>query len=350
MTTDAKKQARAEADRMRRSKDTYLKELKEDDPVAREELLEFLQEFNRNWRDFDPNPHLQKYPVTVGKFYNSLGVNQKLFWQRYIYRTDEERLTRKYSKDEKPEKKTKVSDRYKVSKTATANKWKSPFENGGSKKSTHPKYKKYDTGLTGFDMSKKIIPDARSVATMPPELEPGAKRKDVDVGLSVKDRMKNLKAEKSTTKAKKKTLAEPVSTGASVSDRMKDYWAANSSKNSPKNSPKPDRVTTGASLQDRMKSYTTTTASTSTKVMAPPLETGSSVKDRMKTAAADVKEASCNLGTGKIDFPKILKVASDNGMKFFIMEQERYDGSTPLQSAEIGADYLKKLVFQSQIF
>ncbi|MEM6965363.1 MAG: sugar phosphate isomerase/epimerase, partial [Bacteroidota bacterium] len=69
------------------------------------------------------------------------------------------------------------------------------------------------------------------------------------------------------------------------------------------------------------------------------------VKDRMKTASADEKEASCNLGTGMIDFPKILKIASDNGMKYFIMEQERYDNSTPMESAEVGADYLKRLVF-----
>ena len=46
-----------------------------------------------------------------------------------------------------------------------------------------------------------------------------------------------------------------------------------------------------------------------------------------------------------IDFSKILKVAQDNGMKYFIVEQERYDNSTPLESAKVGADYLKKLVF-----
>ena len=69
------------------------------------------------------------------------------------------------------------------------------------------------------------------------------------------------------------------------------------------------------------------------------------VKDRMKSATPEDREASCNLGTGSIDYPKILKVAADNGMKYFIMEQERYDGSTPLKSAEVGANYLKQLVF-----
>ncbi|GJM35269.1 MAG: sugar phosphate isomerase [Saprospiraceae bacterium] len=69
------------------------------------------------------------------------------------------------------------------------------------------------------------------------------------------------------------------------------------------------------------------------------------VKDRLKTAAPDEREASCDLGTGSIDFPKILKVAADNGMKYFILEQERYDNSTPVKSAEVGAEYLKKLVF-----
>jgi len=68
------------------------------------------------------------------------------------------------------------------------------------------------------------------------------------------------------------------------------------------------------------------------------------VKDRMKDAG-DEQSASCNLGTGTINFSKILKVAKENGMKYFIMEQERYDGSTPMKSAEIGAEYLSKLKF-----
>ncbi len=69
------------------------------------------------------------------------------------------------------------------------------------------------------------------------------------------------------------------------------------------------------------------------------------VKDRMKDAADDVREATCTLGTGKIDFPKILKTAKENGMEYFIMEQERYDNTTPMACAKDGADYLKKLVF-----
>ena len=69
------------------------------------------------------------------------------------------------------------------------------------------------------------------------------------------------------------------------------------------------------------------------------------VKDRMKNAPADEHGASCDLGTGSIDFAKILGEAQQHGMKYFIMEQERYDGSTPLKSAESGANYLKALKF-----
>jgi len=68
------------------------------------------------------------------------------------------------------------------------------------------------------------------------------------------------------------------------------------------------------------------------------------VKDRMKDAG-DERQASCDLGTGIIDYPSILKVAADTGMEYFIMEQERYDNSTSIKSAEAGAEYLKKLVF-----
>ncbi|MEL7532850.1 MAG: sugar phosphate isomerase/epimerase [Bacteroidota bacterium] len=69
------------------------------------------------------------------------------------------------------------------------------------------------------------------------------------------------------------------------------------------------------------------------------------VKDRMKNAPAAEGNASCDLGTGSISYPEILKVAADNGMEYFIVEQERYDGSTPLKSAEEGAKYMKKLQF-----
>lgn len=68
------------------------------------------------------------------------------------------------------------------------------------------------------------------------------------------------------------------------------------------------------------------------------------VKDRMKDAGDD-ETATCTIGTGIIDFPKILKVAKDNGMDYFIMEQERYDGTTPIKCAEDGANYLKSFKF-----
>jgi sugar phosphate isomerase/epimerase len=70
----------------------------------------------------------------------------------------------------------------------------------------------------------------------------------------------------------------------------------------------------------------------------------SHIKDRLKTIPIGSKEdASCDLGTGIIDFGKILPVAMKNGMKHFIVEQELYTNSTPLKSAEVDAAYLKKL-------
>lgn len=51
------------------------------------------------------------------------------------------------------------------------------------------------------------------------------------------------------------------------------------------------------------------------------------------------------VGTGKIDFPHLLNVAKQNGVEYFIVEQERFDGTTPLKAAEADANYMKKLVF-----
>ncbi len=69
------------------------------------------------------------------------------------------------------------------------------------------------------------------------------------------------------------------------------------------------------------------------------------VKDRMKGAPAEEENASCDVGTGSIDYAKLLGIAAKQGMKYYIVEQERYDNSTPLKSAEAGAAYMRQLVF-----
>ena len=69
------------------------------------------------------------------------------------------------------------------------------------------------------------------------------------------------------------------------------------------------------------------------------------VKDRMKNAPPKEGDFSCDLGTGSIDFPTILKVAKENGMEYYIVEQEKYEGSTPIKSVETDAAYMKNLRF-----
>jgi sugar phosphate isomerase/epimerase len=67
------------------------------------------------------------------------------------------------------------------------------------------------------------------------------------------------------------------------------------------------------------------------------------VKDRIKLADPKEQDASCDLGTGSIDYAKVLRAASGLGMKHYIVEQERYDNSTSLKSAEACAAYLRNL-------
>ena len=69
------------------------------------------------------------------------------------------------------------------------------------------------------------------------------------------------------------------------------------------------------------------------------------VKDRQKNAKAGEADASTEIGAGSIDFKSILKVAKGSGMEYYIVEQEKYDNSTPIKSAEIDANYLKTLMF-----
>lgn len=65
------------------------------------------------------------------------------------------------------------------------------------------------------------------------------------------------------------------------------------------------------------------------------------VKDR--TRGATDEDASCTLGLGSIDYPAILKEARAQGMEYYIVEQEKYDGTTPVKAASDDAEYMKKL-------
>jgi sugar phosphate isomerase/epimerase len=51
--------------------------------------------------------------------------------------------------------------------------------------------------------------------------------------------------------------------------------------------------------------------------------------------------ASTTLGNGQINFPEVLKVANETGVKYFIVEQERFDNSTHLLDIKKDAQYMK---------
>jgi sugar phosphate isomerase/epimerase len=67
------------------------------------------------------------------------------------------------------------------------------------------------------------------------------------------------------------------------------------------------------------------------------------VKDRSKTAAATEQDASVIIGTGSIDYPSILPYAKKMGVEYFIVEQEKFEGTTPMASAEADAKYMMTL-------
>ena len=67
------------------------------------------------------------------------------------------------------------------------------------------------------------------------------------------------------------------------------------------------------------------------------------IKDRSKTPVENNGKNSVDVGTGVIDFAKVLKTAKANGMEYFIIEQEAYPGGSPLNAVNVDADYMKKL-------
>lgn len=67
------------------------------------------------------------------------------------------------------------------------------------------------------------------------------------------------------------------------------------------------------------------------------------VKDRSRSAAPAEKDASVAVGTGSINWTELLTEARRQGMNHFIVEQEKYEGTTPLAAAKVSADYMKRL-------
>jgi sugar phosphate isomerase/epimerase len=64
------------------------------------------------------------------------------------------------------------------------------------------------------------------------------------------------------------------------------------------------------------------------------------VKDLARTANG---HESVQLGKGTINFQQVLKTGAANGLKFFIVEQEAFTGTTPLESAAVDAKYFKTI-------
>ncbi|MCH7403145.1 sugar phosphate isomerase/epimerase family protein [Belliella kenyensis] len=67
------------------------------------------------------------------------------------------------------------------------------------------------------------------------------------------------------------------------------------------------------------------------------------VKDRLKEADESQLDASTLIGEGSIDYAKIINTAKNKGMEYFMVEQEKFDGLTPMEAAEKNANYMRNL-------
>lgn len=63
----------------------------------------------------------------------------------------------------------------------------------------------------------------------------------------------------------------------------------------------------------------------------------------VKDSSGGEEPESVVLGTGTIDYPSIVEVAQANGMEHFIVEQEAYTDTTPLDAAKADAEYMQTL-------
>lgn len=63
------------------------------------------------------------------------------------------------------------------------------------------------------------------------------------------------------------------------------------------------------------------------------------VKDLTKKV--NNKQESCVIGTGIIDFKKVLKAGATYGLESFFVEQEEFTGTNPMDAAGLGAKYMQ---------
>lgn len=69
----------------------------------------------------------------------------------------------------------------------------------------------------------------------------------------------------------------------------------------------------------------------------------SHVKDRSKTPDKEEAKNSVELGTGTINWKKVLKTARENGMQYYMVEQEAYPNVSPVEAIKVNAAFMKKL-------
>lgn len=67
------------------------------------------------------------------------------------------------------------------------------------------------------------------------------------------------------------------------------------------------------------------------------------IKDRKKNASPAEREIFSILGKGSINFPPILKAAKQNGVQYFLVEQDETYDIPVIKAIKESADYLKKL-------
>ncbi|HAI85311.1 MAG TPA: sugar phosphate isomerase [Chitinophagaceae bacterium] len=63
------------------------------------------------------------------------------------------------------------------------------------------------------------------------------------------------------------------------------------------------------------------------------------IKDRTKSAVSIFD--SCNLGTGSIDYTKLIPIAEQYGVRHLMVEQEKYTDTTPMDAAKANAKYMR---------
>jgi hypothetical protein len=282
--------AKKESDRLRTIKETYTAVLLKhgyDDPDEQREVSDFVYSLARTWKSNEEfrEKELRKYPESMAMFYKALvltkqTVTDREFWERYLYRCDDERILRFMRRDQRKaayDKNIRVQSRLiydemgEIIGVADDSVAEAAIKERLEEDKPKQKVVKPQEIKTGESVGERM----QRLQTKEEHIPSVVKVNEIKTGESLGERVHRLQTKEEHVPSVVK--ADEIKTGESVGERMARLQKKDESVQAVV---KPGVIVTGESVQERMERLGTKEA-VPPVVKAEEIRTGESVQARM---------------------------------------------------------------------